>query len=148
MARNKPFLSDEQWELIKPLLPEAGEKPNGGRPRRNDREVLEGIFWILRTGAPWADLPREYPSASTCWRRLARWQEEDLWVRIWTTFLQALDDDGKLDWYENFGDGTFASAKKGPWSGSNQKGQGHKAYGGGRRSGSSDRKLLLLCIHA
>jgi len=113
MARKDRFLTEKQWRKIEPLLPARKPTPKGGRPPCENREVLEGILWILRTGAPWADLPKEYPSASTCWRRLSQWQEEDIWLKIWSIFLQQLDDEGKLDWYENFGDGYFSAAKKG-----------------------------------
>lgn len=51
-------LTDEQWEIIKPLIPEPPKRPEGrGRPRRDNREILNGILWIMRTGAPWKDMP-------------------------------------------------------------------------------------------
>jgi transposase len=104
------LLNDWQWEIIQPLLPPA---TGFGRPRADDRLVLEGILWVLRSGARWRDLPERYPSASTCWRRLRDWEEEDLWLNIWRVFLSALDAQGRLNWDEVFMDGSFASAKKG-----------------------------------
>lgn len=104
------LLNDWQWEIIQPLLP-AGS--GFGRPRADDRLVLEGILWVLRSGARWRDLPERYPSASTCWRRLRDWEEEELWLNIWRVFLSALDAQGRLNWDEVFMDGSFASAKKG-----------------------------------
>ena len=68
--------------------------------------VLEGILWVLRSGARWRDLPREYPSASTCWRRLQEWEERDDWLRIWRGLLGQLDAQGKLNWEEVFLDGS------------------------------------------
>ncbi len=63
-------LTDEQWAELEPLIPEAPRREDGkGRPRRKSREVLEGICWILRTGAQWADLPERYPPYQTCHRR-------------------------------------------------------------------------------
>ena len=117
MARKKPLLTDEQWAKIQPLLPPVPERPRGGRPRCDDRLVLEGILWILRTGARWCDLPDKYPSATTCWRRLVQWEEDGLWLDIWRAFLAELDEQGHLQWRECFADGSFASAKKGalPW---------------------------------
>ena len=56
MARRQ-FLTDAMWEEIASLLPEPKRSPRGGRPWRENRQVLEGILWVLRTGAPWADLP-------------------------------------------------------------------------------------------
>jgi transposase len=114
MARKrKPLLMDKQWEKIEPLLPKLKRNKKGGRPWSDNRKVLEGILWVLRTGARWQDLPDEYPSPSTCWRRLKLWEEEDLWSTIWRQFLAQLDDQGKIDWSECFMDGSFASAKKG-----------------------------------
>ena len=110
--RDKSLLNDRQWQKIKPLLPKA-RRGGRGRPRADERQVLEGILWVLRSGARWRDLPREYPSASTCWRRLGQWEERDVWLRIWRALLGQLDAQGKLDWSEVFLDGSFAPAKKG-----------------------------------
>jgi len=111
--RAKPFLTDEQWKQIGPLLPALPRSKKGGRPWAANRAVLEGILWILRTGARWQDLPDRYPSPSTCWRRLQRWEEEDIWLEIWRALLSTLDERKQLDWSEAFADGTFAPAKKG-----------------------------------
>jgi len=78
-------LTDEEWELIEPLLPPPAPT---GRPRADDRKTLNAILYVLTTGCKWMDLPREYGSYSTAWRRLKRWEEEEVWGRI----LQALRD--------------------------------------------------------
>ena len=109
----KTELTDQQWNKIAPLLPRHVPRPKGGRPPRSDRECFEGILWILRSGARWKDLPREYPSPSTCWRRLRDWEEAEVWVNIWHAFLDELDEQGRLSWEETFADATFAPAKKG-----------------------------------
>ena len=109
MARER-FVTDAMWEKLEPLLPELSSR---GRPWRDNREVLEGILWVLRSGARWKDLPSEYPSPSTCWRRLRKWEEEGTWLRVWRSFLADLDQKGLLDWEETFADGSFASAKGG-----------------------------------
>jgi transposase len=75
MARDTSELSDEQWEKISPLLPEAQASPWGGPQPIPNRPCFEGILWILRTGARWKDVPKRYPSPSTCWRRLREWEE-------------------------------------------------------------------------
>ncbi len=98
----KPFLSDEQWKKIEPLLPKLRSR---GRPWQDNRQVLEGILWVLKTGARWRDLLREYPSPSTCWRRLQQWEEEEIWLKIWRAFLAELDQRQRLDWSEVFIDG-------------------------------------------
>ena len=67
-------LTDDQWVLIGPFLPELARRKDGrGRPWRENRAVLNGILWILRTGASWADLPDRYPSYQTCHRRFQQW---------------------------------------------------------------------------
>jgi transposase len=106
----KAFLSDVQWAKLEPFLPKERSR---GRPWADNRRVLEGILWVLKTGARWRDLPKEYPSASTCWRRLRQWEEQDVWLKIWRQFLSELDHQGRLDWSESFLDGSFAPAKKG-----------------------------------
>ena len=114
MARKaRPLLTDQQWALIEPLLPQPVPSPKGGRKRIDNRRVVEGILWILRSGARWQDLPDRYPSPSTCWRRLQSWEEQGVWLSIWRTFLGELDEQGRLDWEETFADGSFAPAKKG-----------------------------------
>jgi transposase len=109
----KRFLTEAQWARIAPLLPKRKRNPKGGRPRADDRACLEGILWVLRTGARWRDLPPQYPSPATCWRRLAAWEAEDVWLDVWRAFLGHLDQRGLLGWEECFIDGTFAPAKRG-----------------------------------
>ena len=106
-------VTDEQWALIEPHLPKHKPSKKGGRPRAPDRACFEGILWILRTGARWRDLPAEYPSPATCWRRLSEWEKQDVWLEMWRAFLTELDERGQLDWSEAFMDGTFMAAKKG-----------------------------------
>jgi len=116
MAKTRWKLTDEQWKKIEPLLPKHKKSKRGGRPWADNRRVFEGILWILRTGAPWADLPKQFPSPSTCWRRLRDWEELDIWLDAWRAFLSELDQRGQLDWSEAFADGSFAPAKKGAFA--------------------------------
>lgn len=109
----KPTLSDDQWSLISDLFPDRPVGPRGGRPRVSNRACFEGILWVLRSGARWKDLPSEYPSYVTCWRRLVRWTDEGIWDIALTRLLKALESDKRIDWEESFADATFASAKKG-----------------------------------
>jgi transposase len=113
MAKYKRFINDDQWKLLEPLLPKAKHSRKGGRPAIDNRQVLEGILWVLRTGARWQDMPDRYPRASTCWRRLRLWEEHGVWLDVWRKFLSMLDEKGALDWQEAFIDGSFAPAKKG-----------------------------------
>src|SRR5271156_5672729 len=75
MARSGPLLTEAQWKKIAPLLPKPPKQRKGGRPWIENRRVLEGILWILRSGARWQDLPEKFPHPSTCWRRLRGWEE-------------------------------------------------------------------------
>ena len=113
MARCSVRLTDAQWAKIEPHLPRLPRSRRGGRPWIGNRAVIDGILWVLKTGARWCDLPSEYPSPATCWRRLKRWDEDGTWERIWRAFLTELDARGRLQWETAFIDGTFASAKKG-----------------------------------
>ncbi len=71
-------LTDAEWALIAPLLP---NKPRGV-PRVEDRRVLNGIFWTLRTGSPWRDLPERYGPYTTVYNRYNRWAKAGVWLRI------------------------------------------------------------------
>jgi len=71
-------LTDHEWSAIKPMLP---NKPRGV-PRVNDRRVLNGIFWVLRSGAPWRDLPDGFGPYTTCYNRFVRWRQAGVWSQI------------------------------------------------------------------
>ena len=109
----RPELSDEQWSLIADLFKDPAPDPRGGRPRADARRCVEGILWILRTGARWKDLPRSFPSYVTCWRRFEQWSNAGVWDRAWRRLILKLDRQGDVEWDEGFADGTFAAAKKG-----------------------------------
>lgn len=113
MTKDRSLLTDAQWEKIAPLLPEPERSSRGGRPPIPNRECFEGILWVLRSGARWKDLPREYPSASTCRRRLNEWEESGVWERAWVALIRELDERRQINWLNVFTDGTFVPAKKG-----------------------------------
>ena len=106
-------LTDEQWNLISDLFPEALRRPQGGRPPAPTRPCVEGILWILRSGARWKDLPKHFPSSTTCWRRHRDWTEAGIWEKAWARLVRKLDRQGRVKHEESFADGTFSSAKKG-----------------------------------
>lgn len=68
-------LSDAEWKIIEPLLP----RKSRGVARVDDRRVLNGIFWRLRSGAPWADIPERYGPPTTCYNRFVRWRKAGIW---------------------------------------------------------------------
>lgn len=106
-------LTDEQWALVCPHIPGSPRKDGRGRPRCDDREILNGILWILRTGAQWADLPDRFPPYQTCHRRFQEWVKNKIFFKILTVLAQDMESRGKIKVQECFVDGTFASAKKG-----------------------------------
>jgi transposase len=82
-------LTDFEWRVIEPLLP---NKPRGV-PRVDDRRVLNGIFWVLRSGAPWRDLPERYGPRTTCYNRFVRWRKAGVWDRLMDAITVAHDGD-------------------------------------------------------
>ena len=77
-------LSDEEWRLVEPLLP----KPGKGRHRVDDRRVVNGIFYVLRTGAPWRDLPERYGPYTTVYNRFNRWAKRGIWLKVFAELAQ------------------------------------------------------------
>ena len=96
------ILGDELWELIGPLLPppKKRRRRNPGRKPKDNRSVLTGILFVLKTGIPWEYLPQEMGCGSgmTCWRRLRDWQEAGVWEKIRCVLLQRLEDAKQIDW--------------------------------------------------
>jgi transposase len=80
-------LTDDEWTTIKPMLP---NKPRGV-PRVNDRRVLNGIFWVLRSGAPLRDLPGSFGPYTTCYNRFVRWRRAGVWAKIMNALAGAHD---------------------------------------------------------
>ncbi len=127
MARSGPLLTEVQWKKIAPLLPKPRKHRKGGRPWIENRRVLDGILWILRSGARWQDLPEEYPHPSTCWRRLRDWEEQGIWMKVWRAFLSELNERQQLKWSESFLGREFCSGeKRGCGVGKTKRGKGTK----------------------
>jgi len=81
-------VSDAEWSLIAPLLP---NKPRGV-PRVDDRRVVNGIFWILRTRSPWRDLPERYGPYTTVYNRYNRWAKKGIWLRVFEHLAEHAPD--------------------------------------------------------
>jgi transposase len=112
-----------------------------GAPWRENRAVLNGILWILRTGAPCADPPDRYPSYQTCHRRFQQWVRGVL-RGVLEVLAQALHDEGYLDLQDTFIDGSFAPAKRGGASvGKTKRGKGSKIMA------IADRRGLPVAVH-
>ena len=108
MGRDREWLTDEQWTRLAPLLPP--QKPATGRPAKPHREVLEAIGWVLRTGAPWRDLPSEYGPWQTAASRFYRWTEQGVWDRVLAALQADVDARGELDWLLHYLDGSVVRA--------------------------------------
>src|SRR6185295_4351795 len=123
-------LPEEQWNIVDPILPKDPVRPDGrGRPWSDRRPVLNGVVWILRTGAPWKDLPGRYGPHQTVHRRFQNWVRSGVLERILLALAAHLQDAGGLDLSECLVDGTFVPAKKGAPGRENQAGQGHQDHG-------------------
>jgi len=111
----KPLVTDELWALVEPLLPPEPPKPKGGRPRINNRAVLTGILFVLRSGIPWEMLPGEMGCGSgmTCWRRLRDWQQAGVWQQLHHLLLERLHAAGEIDWSRACLDSASVPAKGG-----------------------------------
>ncbi len=131
-------LTDAQWAVLEPLF-RPQRRPDGrGRPWQDTRTVLNGVFWVLRTGAPWHDLPSRYPSYQTCHRRFQHWQRSGLLTRLLQKLAEDLRDRGKLDLSESFIDASFSGAKKCRPYKARQRQQNH---GNRRRPWFSSRRV-------
>ncbi len=113
MARNLD-LTDEQWKVLDRLIPPTPRRADGkGRPPTDRRALLDGILWVLRTGAAWADLPERYPPHTTC----HRWFQDRVRSGVLEGVLRALAADlkerGGWNLTECFVDGAFVPVKKG-----------------------------------
>lgn len=90
-------MSDSDWQRIQPLLPPEKTGKRGGQ-WRSHRQVIDGIRWIGRTGAPWRDLPERYGPWQTCAERLYRWQQEGVWTRILQCLQAEEDAQSNVQW--------------------------------------------------
>ena len=111
----KELVTDELWGSIEPLVPPEPPKPQGGRPRIDDRAALTGIVFVLKSGIPWEMLPKEMGCGSgmTCWRRLKEWQEAGVWERLHRVLLDRLGEADQIDWERASLDSASIPAKRG-----------------------------------
>src|SRR5262245_40102463 len=87
-------MTEEQWERLAGLLP---ARKGTGRPRNDDRQIINGILWLLRTGAPWRDLPERYGPWRTVATRFYRWQKAGVWQQVLSAVQEASDQAGGVD---------------------------------------------------
>jgi transposase len=121
-------LTDAQFKWLEQFLPANGDR---GGQWRNHHQVLNGIFWHLRTGSQWRDLPQRYGPWQTVYERFNRWRKEGLWDTIVEALQVYLDQLGKLDWDLWCIDGTNVRAHR-------------CAAGAGKKGGQRSRKTMAL----
>ena len=95
--RRRHELTETEWARLQPLLPPR----QAGKPRQDDRRILNGILWKLATGVPWRDVPARYGPWKTLYKRFTRWQEDGTWARIEASLHADADAAGLLDWHGN-----------------------------------------------
>ena len=101
-------MTDAQWRRLEPHLPP--EEPRTGRPNAPHRRIINGILWVLRTGAPWHDLPARYGPVGTVSSRFYRWRASGVWDRVLAALQAEADARGEVDWDLHFVDATIIRA--------------------------------------
>ena len=124
-------LSDRQWTRLRPLHPP--QKPRTGRPAKDQRTVINGILWIVRTGSPWRALPACYGSWKTVSSRFYRWQKAGIWDGILAAVQRQADAEGRLDWSLHFVDSTVVRAHQ---------------HAAGAKGGMRPQRLLVAAVVA
>lgn len=111
MARTRPWeLSDAVWERAQPLLPLQKPRPKGGRPPRDDRQMLGAMLYVLRTGLQWNALPREIGASTTVYDRFRAWERDGFFARLWAAGLEEFDELVGIDWEWQSLDGAMTKA--------------------------------------
>jgi putative transposase len=106
-------LSDDQWSRIEPLLPVVPPSPLGGKPRENDRLMMNAIYYVLRTGMQWKALPRELGAPSTVHDRFCEWRAAGVFEALWVQALSEFDQRVGIDWSWQAMDGVMTKAPLG-----------------------------------
>lgn len=105
-------IPDDTWTIIQPFLPAESASPRAGRPWAEHRTIINGMFWVLCSGAPWRDLPERYGPWKTVYNRFNRWSKSGVINIIFNKLLSALDAHGFVDWSATALDGSNIRALK------------------------------------
>jgi transposase len=145
MTYPRHALTDAQWEQLCPLLP-SNNRP--GHPFKEHRLVLDGMFWVLATGAAWRDLPERFGPWSTVYGRFNRWRKSGLWDGILAALHAQAHGEGNIDWEVFCVDGSVVRAHKAA-AGAEKQSAGHDGepddHGLGRSQGGSGTKVHIVC---
>lgn len=121
---SKLLVTDELWSLVEPLLPKHPRSPKGGKPRVDDRVCLTGILFVLKSGIPWEDFPREMGCCGmTLWNRLDEWRAAGVWPKPHEILLAKLRGANLIDFSRVIADSSSIRAVHGgkkrdraPWT--------------------------------
>lgn len=106
-------VDDGLWAQLAPLLVINKPRKKPGRPRHDDRRLLNGVLWIARTGSQWSALPRRFGPKSTVHARFQEWGAYGCWQRAWAVLVQTYDQELGLDWEWQAADGCLVKAPLG-----------------------------------
>ncbi len=106
-------VDDRLWEQLAPHLVIDKPRKKPGRPRHDDRQMVNGLLWLARTGSQWSALPRRFGPKSTVHARFQEWVEHGCWQRAWAMLVQAYDQEVGLDWEWQAADGCLVKAPLG-----------------------------------
>ncbi len=142
-------LTDRQWRILKPLLPAPTSR---GRPRKwPHRQLIDGIRWRTRVGAPWRDVPDRYGHWQSIYSLFRRWQRQNVWALVWSTLLALADAGGLIRWDVSL-DSTInrahqhaAGARRRPHEQAEPPGDEPDDHGLGRSRGGWTTKIHLAC---
>jgi transposase len=137
-------LSDRQWEQIEDLLPQNGKR--GGQWKEH-RGIIDGILWILNTGAPWRDLPKRFGKWKTVYERFRLWSRNGFWDRLLERLQARRNAEGELDWELFYIDGSLVRAHKAAAGAAKKRGPPEEPgdHALGRSRGGFGTKLHLVC---
>jgi len=129
-------IPDELWARIEPLLPPQRPHPQGGRPWTPARAIMDGIFFVLRTGCQWKALPRSIAAPSTVHERFQAWEAAGVFRQLWVAGLEAYDQQVGIQWEWQAMDGVMTKA---PLGGEKNRAQPHRSGQVGRQTVPADR---------
>jgi transposase len=116
MTTNDPTIwevDDALWERIQPLLVIHKVRKKSGRPRSDDRPILNGVIWMARTGAQWSEIPSRFGAKSTVHDRFQEWVVAGVFEKVWALLLREIDALAGIDWTWQAADGCIVKAPLG-----------------------------------
>jgi transposase len=138
-------LSEQKWARIVSLMPHRTHHGEAGHPFNDPRPIVNGILWVLHTGAPWRDLPERYGPWETVFKCFNRWREDGTRIRIVTSLLDELDDKKQIDHDLWCIDGSVIRASRAAAGGGKKEARFTAV---GRTQGSANARAARPCARA